>query len=140
MARAVDIPRNWNPRCGYPREQIKSHWPRMHMDGSELRSNRSGVVLSTTPFAQHPHPFWGTVHSTLSEELVRKRHNVQNPCFTPKKFSLTECSGLWVFFFNCGMGNIIVLLHSFLKGKQLTYLLPKSGDSGDGDSDTAHRF
>ena len=47
--------------------------------GNELRSGGSAVVSSTTPFACHHNPALGTVLSILSQEVVMRREDVENP-------------------------------------------------------------
>ena len=57
--------------------------------GDELRSSRSAVVPSTTPFACHHNPLLETFLSILSQEGVMRRENEENPatplrCFLPQ--------------------------------------------------------
>ena len=66
--------------------------------GDELRSSRSAVVPSTTPFACHHNPVLGTVLNILSQEGVMRRQDMENPALPLEMFPLRECSDLWVQF------------------------------------------
>ena len=86
--------RKWDPRCSYPRDQIKLYWPRNGVGGS---LGAVGLQLFPNhPLCLQPQPIaWGNFQHPIPRVGDKEKH-----CCTPERFPPTECSRLWAGFIN----------------------------------------